>query len=319
MSTKRSKLTRKNFIKGLGATALAASVPKIVQGGTGHFKNKKNKLHKIVSANIRVALDRDIAKGHGWEKRKEICFEVLHAQKPDIICFQEVISPQMADLEKNFPEYIGFGFAGPAMDAYEKGYHGIAKNPIMFSKKRYQIVSGGTYWLSETPLLAGSISWGSARPRHVNWIRLRDKSSRKAFRVLSTHLDHASQHARKQQARMIVEESEQYQLDFPQLLAGDFNQDASNVIIDIIKEGGWIKDKGGWNDTYSIVHGPEDPGFTYHGFEGTQYTPKEGSKGKIDFIFSRGKMKVKNAKIIKSSHNGLYPSDHFFISTEVSL
>ncbi|HLR33307.1 MAG TPA: endonuclease/exonuclease/phosphatase family protein, partial [Fodinibius sp.] len=208
------------------------------------------------------------------------------------------------------------GFAGPAMDAYQEGYHGIAKNPIMFSKKRYKLVSAGCYWLSETPLVAGSISWGSGRSRHANWVRLQNRNTQKEFRVVNTHLDHVSQHARKQQARMIVEESEQYPRYFPQLLTGDFNQDASDAVIDIIKDGGWIKDDGGWTDTYATIHGPEDPGNTVHLFKGPE---ADISKGKVDFIFSRGQVITENANIIKDNQDGFYPSDHYFISAKVTI
>ncbi len=34
------------------------------------------------------------------------------------------------------------------------------KIPILFSKDNYELLTGGTYWLSETPLVAGSKSWG---------------------------------------------------------------------------------------------------------------------------------------------------------------
>jgi endonuclease/exonuclease/phosphatase family metal-dependent hydrolase len=321
MPKRNISFSRRTFVKAVG---VAATTPWIVQtlkaqGSANKNEKLKSKTHHVLSCNIRVALSRDESEGNGWDDRRALCIEVIRAQTPDIICLQEVIRPQMADLEKDFPDFFSFGFAGPAMDAYREGYHGIAKNPIMISKKRYEIISGGSYWLSETPLIAGSLSWGSGRPRHVNWVRLKDRSTQQEFRVLSTHLDHVSQHARKQQARIIVEESEQYPSEFPQLLAGDFNEDATNAVIDIIKEGGWIKDGGGWTDTYSAVHGPEDPGFTGHGFQGHKKKVEVGEKGKIDFIFFRGNVKAQHAEVIKYNKDGYYPSDHYFVSAEVLI
>lgn len=313
--------SRRTFVKAVGVAATTPWIVQTLKGEGNPLQNEKQKsnTHNVLSCNIRVALPGDESKGNGWGDRKALCIQVIGDQKPDIICLQEVIRPQMADLVKSFPGFISFGFAGPAMDAYQEGYHGIAKNPIMFAKERYEIISGGNYWLSETPLIAGSLSWGSGRPRHVNWVRLKDRSTEREFRVLNTHLDHVSQHARKQQARMIAEETEQYPSVFPQLLAGDFNEDATNAVVDFIKEGGWIKDGGGWTDTYSAVHGPKDPGFTGHGFQGHKKKVNAGDKGKIDFIFFRGNVKAQQAEVIRNNKDGYYPSDHYFVSAEVLI
>jgi endonuclease/exonuclease/phosphatase family metal-dependent hydrolase len=314
MSSKKI-FDRKKFLKSLGLAAFSPWLPGLIKKSSGSVR-AANTNHKILSCNIRVALDRDEAKGVGWKDRRELCFQVIKSRQPDIICLQEVIRPQMSDLEKALPDFASFGFAGPVMDTYQTGYHGIAKNPIMFSKERYELTSAGNYWLSETPMVAGSMSWGSGRARHVNWVRLREHKSRREFRVVNTHLDHVSQHARKHQARMIVAESEQYPPDFSQLLAGDFNQDASDAVIKNIKDGGWIKDGGGWSDTYAAVHGPEDPGNTVHGFKGPE---AEVRKGKVDFIFARGQVIPKAAAVIKDNRDGFYPSDHYFISAEVTI
>src|SRR5690606_25833383 len=151
-----------------------------------------------------VDLPEDEAKGFGWQHRKDICAKVIADEKPDIICLQEVLKGQFEDLKSAFPQFQGFGFDGPEMDAHTLGYHGIAKNPILFSDDRYALVSGGTYWLSETPLKAGSISWGSARARHANYIRLQDKKSKREFRVVNLHLDHISQEARENQIQVVL-------------------------------------------------------------------------------------------------------------------
>src|SRR5690606_23215938 len=113
------------------------------------------------------------------------------------------------------PDHFSFGFEGPEMDAFTEGYHGIAKNPIFFSKKRYELLSAGGFWLSETPLVAGSKSWNTARARHVNWVRLRDKKTGADFRVLNLHLDHKSQLAKEEQTKLVLKEAKQYEGDYP--------------------------------------------------------------------------------------------------------
>lgn len=268
------------------------------------------KTHRIMSCNIRVALDEDEAKGFGWSTRKDVCIEVIKSYNPDIFCLQEVLKVQYLDIKKAFSNYMAFGFEGPDMDAYPEGYHGIAKNVIFFSKDRYEYVSSGCYWLSETPLIAGSKSWETARARHCNWVRLKDKSTNKEFRVLDLHLDHVAQLAKEQQIKLVMEESAQYDVNFPQLLAGDYNADMKNEVIKIIKS-------SGWTDTFAAVNGEIEPGRTTHGFQGPKVKP--GKNGRIDFIFSRGPIKTTSSKIVKDEVGGVYPSDHYFIYADVII
>lgn len=268
------------------------------------------KTHRIMSCNIRVALDEDEAKGFGWSTRKDVCIEVIKSYSPDIFCLQEVLKVQYLDIKKAFSNYMAFGFEGPDMDAYPEGYHGIAKNVIFFSKDRYEYISSGCYWLSETPLIAGSKSWETARARHCNWVRLKNKSTNKEFRVLDLHLDHVAQLAKEQQIKLVMEESAQYDAEFPQLLAGDYNADMKNEVIKIIKS-------SGWTDTFAAVNGEIEPGRTTHGFQGPKVKP--GKNGRIDFIFSRGPIKTTSSKIVKDEVGGVYPSDHYFIYADVII
>ncbi len=265
--------------------------------------------HKIITCNIRVALPEDEEKGVGWSSRKKLCADVIRSQAPDVICLQEVIKIQMDDMRSFFPEFASFGFEGPEMDPIPVGYHWIAKNPILFSRERYELLSGGSFWLSDQPLIGGSKSWGTARARHANWVRLKDIESQKEFRVINTHLDHVSQDSREMQIGLILKESEQYQQEFPQILAGDFNADFRNPVLDIVKE-------SGWTDTYASVHGSHYPNFTGHGFAGKE---SKSTRGPIDYIFARGNTKANKAQIIIDTDEGRYPSDHFFVSAEVEV
>ena len=174
--------------------------------------------HNVMSCNIRITgLPADEVDGRRWDDRKDVCLKVIKSRKPDIICMQEVIYESYAYMKKKLKNYMAFGFEGPEMDPWTEGYHFIGKNVIFFSKKRYEFVSAGTYWLSETPLIAGSSSWETARARQCNWVRLRDKRTGHEFRVLDTHLDHITKVAKTKQTEVIVAEAAQYAEDFPQI------------------------------------------------------------------------------------------------------
>ena len=298
--------SRRRFLKGLGATALLPILPAF--GREPVSFSKKSGQHRILSCNIRVALDEDEAKGVGWSARKDICLKVIKDKKPDIISLQEVLKVQADDFKKAFSSYQLFGFDGPEMDPHPTGYFGIAKNPILFSKDRYELLTGGTYWLSETPLIAGSKSWDTARARHANWVRLKEKATGKELRIVNLHLDHVSAEAKIQQAKTVVDESAQYQPEFTQILTGDFNARFDSKVVQPVRD-------GGWKESYETVHGGGEAGFTTHEFEGEKYD-KGPSKGRIDFIWYRGKIKPVGAAIIKDSVNGKYPSDHFFMQAD---
>lgn len=303
--------TRRNVLKGLGVIALAPFLPATGMAATENEIKKNRAGHKVLTCNIRVALPEDDAKGFGWNSRREVCVRLIKDQQPDIIGFQEVLKEQAAYLQQQMPGYALFGFDGPEMDAHPTGYHGIAKNPIMWLKRRYELLTGGTYWLSETPLVAGSGSWNTARARHVNWVRLREIKTGKEFRVVNLHLDHKSPEAKVQQAKLMATESSQYQPAFPQILTGDFNAKAASKVFDSVKA-------AGFSDSYAALHGEADPGVTAHGFEPID-SPKLVGKGKIDFIFCKGNCKPLAAGIIKDKPKGIFPSDHFFVSAEITL
>lgn len=304
-------LSRRNFIKGVGVVATAPMLASQGLHAVELVGLADQSSHQILSCNIRVDLPEDNAKGFGWQGRKKMCIEIIKQQKPTIICLQEVLRNQNEDFKKAFPDFQSFGFEGPEMDEFVEGYHGIAKNPILFLKKRYELLAAGEYWLSETPLIAGSLSWGTARARHANWIRLRDKQSNKDFRVINLHLDHKEQKAREEQIALVLKEAKQYQTSYPQILTGDFNCDMQNKVYSLVKAANWV-------DTYTEIHGNQEPGYTVHEFEGERYSKKDAKK-KIDFIFFSGPLKASASKIIKDHVDGKYPSDHYFVSSEISF
>jgi len=255
---------------------------------------------KILTCNIR-AYNLDEGENH-WSRRRETCIEIIRAQSPAIICFQEMWAEQLADMEAAFPDFDAYGIA-PEI---------LSRNPlnaIFFDRRLFRRISQGGYWLSETPHVAGSKSWNSEHVRLANWLRLEVAGTGKELRVINTHLDHVSEIARENGARMIVEDAAAYPESYPQLLTGDMNCDAPTRPIAILKN-------GGWKDTYEAIHGTPDPGHTLHKFRGEEFPSEDG---KLDWVFARGDLEARDAEVIRESRNGRYPSDHYFVSAEVDI
>lgn len=255
---------------------------------------------RILSCNVRYSGAKD--GDNIWANRKQLCIDVIRTQNPDIVCCQEVEADQLSDLNEGLP---GFEWSGMVDDP-----HALSPvNAIFYRRDQFRRISTGGYWLSETPHICGSRSWKSDCVRLCNWMRLADVTSGKDFRVVNTHLDHVSQPAREQQARLINEDAASYPGDYPQILTGDMNSNAANPVL--------LSYVGvGWKDTYTAVHGAANPGNTIHRFLGPAYT---GNNGKIDWILVRGDVRTRDAAIIRTSANGRYPSDHYFISADILL
>ena len=139
--------------------------------------------YKIMTCNIRITgLEADAPYAERvWENRRDLCVNTILKRKPDFFCLQEVIYDSYAYFKEKCKKYTSYGFAGPEMDPYTEGYHFIGKNVIFFRTDKFEFVGSGCYWLSEDPLISGSMSWETNRARHCNWVRLRDKKTGKEF------------------------------------------------------------------------------------------------------------------------------------------
>ena len=267
-------------------------------------------IHRVMSANIRITgLEPDAGTVNEWNNRKEYMIDVIRSYNPDVIMMQEVIYDSYAYCKQQLSDYFAFGFEGPEMDPYTEGYHFIGKNVIFLRRDRYEFVSAGCYWLSEDPVIAGSISWETNRARHANWVRVIDRKTGKQLRMIDIHLDHRSQDAKINQAKLLVREAAQYQDDFPQILCGDFNSGKSTEqVVHFIENG--------WTDWYDALHDGVEYGRTGHGFKGKNHE-KPGRR--IDYILTKGPAKALSCEVLTDHNGDMYPSDHFFMLAEIVL
>lgn len=267
--------------------------------------------YRVMTCNIRITgLEADDPYPERvWENRKDLCIKTIRDEKPDFFCLQEVIyDSYQYFVEKFGKDYYYYGFVGPEMDPWTDGYHFIGKNVIFFRKDRFELVGSGCYWLSDEPLIGGSMSWGTNRARHCNWVRLRDRKTGRDLRILDTHLDHKSDSARREQMKIIVRECAQYDNAFPQILCGDFNADASSAPII------YIHAQDGWAEMYEDMHNGDASEPTFHNFRGPEHRGRH-----IDFIFHRGNVHTLTCDIVKDHEGKMYPSDHYFLDATYAI
>ena len=267
---------------------------------------KPKDAYRVMTCNIRITgLEADAPYPERvWENRRNLCVNTILKRKPDFFCLQEVIYDSYEYFKKRCSAYSSYGFVGPEMDAYSEGYHNIGKNVIFFRKDKFELVSSGCYWLSDSPLIGGSMSWGTTRARHCNWVRLREIKTGKEIRLLNVHLDHLSDSARREQIKLVINECAQYSHSFPQVMCGDFNSGIANAPIL------YIHNQQDWSEMYEDIHGKKEFGFTCHNFLGDQ-RKKKGKR--IDFIFHRGAIETLSCNIVTDHEGTMYPSDHYFV------
>ncbi len=264
-----------------------------------------------MTCNIRYSAAKD--GDDGWQFRKRFLVKTVLSRRPDIIGFQEVWEDQFAFLRKQLKGYDHYGlFMLPGAARKDP------LNVIFYKRAGFELLNASAFYLSETPHIPASRSWDNSEynPRHANWVLLKERSSGREFRFMNTHLDHEGQIARENQARIVCENANAYPQEFPQILTGDMNCDASNAAMKIYFSNDWV-------DTYEAVHGTPMPGYTFHAFKGSGYEHRDRTDkdyiDKMDWILVKGAVNISGALIVTDSRDGRYSSDHYFIIADVGV
>lgn len=223
---------------------------------------------------------------------------------PDVIGTQEALFEQVKDIDEDLPEYdwIGLGREGGSRSEFMA---------VFYQKERLEPMAFDHFWLSDTPDVIGSTTWGNTNRRMVTWVRFRDRYTGNEFYLFNTHFDHQVLQANVNSANLVVERILKLKSELPILLVGDFNATAENSeTYDI------FINRGKFIDTWNAAAQRKGEGLsTYNGFKTGSHL---GSK-RIDWILTKGSVNVKSAEIVDFQRNGQYPSDHFPVVTWLSF
>jgi endonuclease/exonuclease/phosphatase family metal-dependent hydrolase len=297
--------SRRHFLVVAGAGLAACAGRPAARNADAASQPGNARALKVLTCNIRLPMAEDDAAGNGWMARRELCAETIAAQQGDLVGLQECRAQQLEFLLEKMPGMQAVGLPHPDL-----GWSRV--NAILYSRKRFEPLYSGGFWLSETPHVEGSKSWDSARARFVNWVQLRDLATQGELRFWNTHFDHLGDVAREQAAAMVIAASQALPKSLPQLFVGDLNSGMKRPGIKALQAAGWL-------DTFAAIHGPKDPGFTAHTFLGPKRYDGAKRGAKIDWIFCREGTTTLDAEIIRDGRDGRYPSDHYFVSATVVL
>lgn len=255
----------------------------------------------VMTYNLRYAS----AKGaNSWPDRRPVMKACLDQVAPDLIGTQEGVYSQLKDIAADQPnhQWIGLGRDGGSRGEFMA---------IFYRRDRFEPLEYDHFWLSDTPEVIASSTWGNTNRRMVTWVRFKDLRDNREFYFWNTHLDHALQPAREKGAALIRQRMESLrQPTLPILLTGDFNAvSGNNRAYDILLEGGFLK------DTWSLAAARHNAEF--NSFNDFKAPEKNGQR--IDWILLRGEAAVKSTEVVTFEKNGQFPSDHFPVVTRLSL
>lgn len=258
----------------------------------------------VTSFNIRYGTADD--GGDAWPHRKELVYGVIRGQDSDFVGLQEALRFQIDAIRESVPDYDEVGVGRD--DGKEAGEY----SAILYKSDRWRAEDSGTLWLSDTPDVPGSMTWGNEITRIATWARFVEIETGRAVWLFNTHFDHVSQPSREKSAELLASRIAQRGSDDPVIVTGDFNAGEANPAILYLKNA-TKRSPVTLVDTFRVAHPDEQPVGTGGGFEGLRDGPK------IDYVFAEPDAKVRKAGIIRDHRNGRYPSDHFPVYAEITL
>lgn len=249
---------------------------------------------KVMSFNVRLPTDDDGA--DRWEMRKGLAARVVRDAAPDLFGTQELFKEQGDYLTAQLPEYAWFG---RGRDADGGGEH----MGVFYRKDALRLLKSGNFWLSDTPNVPGSISWGHPITRMATWGLFQRIADGRRFYLFNTHLPYRAEDedARTRGAQLLRDRIAALPAGVPVVVTGDFNATPDSPTHAAITRD--LRDA--W-DVAATRGGPEA---TFHAFKGD-------ADRRIDWILVRG-FDVTSLHTIDANEDGRYPSDHFPVIAEL--
>ncbi len=238
---------------------------------------------------------------NAWPYRKDHIASLIRYHEADVCGFQEALKGQIDDLSHLLPD---FGWCGVGRD---DGRSAGEFSPIFYRKNRFDLLHTGTFWLSDSPRVAGSEGWDAALPRIVTWALLHDHLTGRECLFFNTHFDHQGVVARQMSARLLLDSVRTKIGEWPVFVTGDFNSTDTSVVYRIMT-GAELK------DALTVSRTPHyGPVSTWNGFRGID------PDHRIDFIYVTDREEVLTHAILTDTWDGRFPSDHLPVIARVKV
>ncbi|CAM8976321.1 unnamed protein product [Rhodiola kirilowii] len=272
-----------------------------------------------------------------WDKRRDLCVSVITSYSPTILCTQQGVKTQLDFLQQGLPGYDQFGVSskGPEDSSDEHC-------SIFYDKEKVELLEGGTFWLSESPSVPGSTSWGSEVPCIATWATFQLKGVEPPgfqFQIVNTNLDELSPRARRRSALLTWQHIASLPPNLPVVYCGGFNTQKESTtgrfLLGRSREHGVV---GDMRDVWPNARMRKNVSLirTYHGFKGDKQGTLEFVKLifralclcwdrhtqdlHTDWVLFRGRALVPfSCDVVNDHMDGYYPSSHYPIFAEFTL
>ena len=258
---------------------------------------KSDEATRIMSFNLRCVDDKE----GSIDNRSQIALAVIDQYAPDSFGIQEATPKWIKILDKEFGDtYARVGEGRSPIEMFTE------YSAVYYRKDKYNLIDSGTIWLSETPEKKYTKSFDSKHNRIATWAVLEDKETGVRYTHINTHLDHVLESTRVEQSKVLLNKIEELKANGKVVCTGDFNTYETAEAYSIMS--------AAMSDT-KLVAKNSDTGITFHKYG----TIEEHEDGAIDFIFTTEGVEVDTYKIIRNSVQGMYPSDHYPIVSDIII
>lgn len=253
---------------------------------------------QIATYNLRLNLASDGP--NAWPLRAEAVKALIRYHEFDVFGTQEGLPEQIDELAR-MDEFAHVGVGRD--DGKRAGEH----SAIFFRKARFEALSSGDFWLSQTPDVP-SKGWDArCCNRLASWVQLRDRESQRRFFVFSVHFDHEGEVARKESAKLLLHKVKEIAGTAPVICLGDFNSTPETEQIQRMQ--------AALRDAYRVSQSPPyGPVGTFNAFK-----IDAPMTARIDYLFLSPGITVLKYGVLSDSQAGRFPSDHHPVLLRVRL
>lgn len=249
---------------------------------------------RVMSFNVRTPVDTE--PGRRWEDRRDAMVTLLREQHPAVFGTQELVEKQADYLVQQLPGYRWFGEG-------RRGGHGDEHMGVFYDGAQLKLLESGNFWLSDTPDVVGSITWGNLMPRMVTWGLFQRQADGQRFYLLNTHLPYREEDEPRRVlgAKLIVERLAALPKDIPVVVTGDFNSEPGSTTYQAFT--------AALGDARKLAGKVDGPRLTFHDFTGKPTV-------ELDWILVRG-FTVDRFSTLDQTPGGVLPSDHYPVQAEL--
>lgn len=246
----------------------------------------------------------------GWRERKEAAAAVYARHKDlSLVAFQE-FSPGNEEI---------FGAALPHLKMfYGEPCGDLLINTIAYDPKRWKVFHADSFWLSDD---TGANKWWDGAERGATWMHLGDRTTHRELMVINMHLDNKGAVARLRGLRKVLRHTQRYAPGLPLILLGDSNISVASPHPrwhdPYLREPYDMMIDEGFVDAIAVTHADRVRPGTFHGFSGPAYEADEYGTWDTEWILTR-RFGVLATEVIRDSHEGIFPSDHYPVKALLS-